>query len=104
MDKWHLYNEFKNGKGNRRPHSNLYGLFTIIAFLYLLLHDPTLRSFNRTQRKKAKEVGIRKTVGSPKKQLVGQFLGESGTGRIHFFYFFFTVYGAFNAGVLMAGG
>ncbi|UCC39797.1 MAG: ABC transporter permease [Candidatus Aminicenantes bacterium] len=53
-------------------------IFSIIAFLILLvacinfMNLATARSANRAQ-----EVGIRKVVGAPKKQLIRQFMGES---------------------------
>ncbi len=55
----------------------LYGLLVIAAFLLLLgcINFINLTTANATQR--AKEIGIRKTMGSSKKQLVLQFLGET---------------------------
>ncbi len=55
----------------------LYGLLAIAAFLLLLgcINFINLTTANATQR--AKEIGIRKTMGSSKKQLVLQFLGET---------------------------
>lgn len=53
-------------------------IFSIIAFFILILacinfmNLATARSANR-----AKEVGVRKAIGSSRRQLVGQFLGES---------------------------
>jgi putative ABC transport system permease protein len=57
--------------------STLYGLLAIAAFLLLLgcINFINLTTANATQR--AKEIGIRKTMGSSKKQLVLQFLGET---------------------------
>ena len=57
--------------------STLYSLLAIAAFLLLLgcINFINLTTANATQR--AKEIGIRKTMGSSKKQLVFQFLGET---------------------------
>ncbi|MEO6328454.1 MAG: ABC transporter permease [Ginsengibacter sp.] len=57
--------------------STLNGLLVIAAFLLLLgcINFINLTTANATQR--AKEIGIRKTMGSSKKQLVFQFLGET---------------------------
>jgi putative ABC transport system permease protein len=55
----------------------LYGLLAIAAFLLLLgcINFINLTSAQASQR--AKEIGIRKTIGSSKKQLVLQFLSET---------------------------
>jgi putative ABC transport system permease protein len=57
--------------------STIYGLLAIAAFLLILgcINFINLTTANATQR--AKEIGIRKTMGSSKKQLVFQFLGET---------------------------
>ncbi len=64
--------------GGRTAHlPTLYGLLAIAAFLLLLgcINFINLTTANATHR--AKEIGIRKTMGSSKKQLVFQFLGET---------------------------
>jgi putative ABC transport system permease protein len=55
----------------------LVGLFVIAGFLLLLgcINFINLTTANATQR--AKEIGIRKTMGSSRKQLVMQFMGET---------------------------
>lgn len=55
----------------------LYGLLTVAAFLLVLgcINFINLTTAQASQR--AKEIGIRKTMGSSKKQLVAQFLSES---------------------------
>lgn len=57
--------------------STLYGLTAIAAFLLLLGCINYINLTTAQTSKRAKEVGIRKTVGSSKKQLVFQFLGET---------------------------
>lgn len=57
--------------------STMYGLLAIAAFLLILgcINFINLTTANATQR--AKEIGIRKTMGSSKSHLVFQFLGET---------------------------
>jgi len=57
--------------------TTLYGLMTIATFLLLLgcINFINLTTAQATQR--AKEIGIRKTIGSSKNQLVLQFLSET---------------------------
>ncbi len=77
MDKWHLYSDFKNGKpvGGR---IQFVWLFSIIGVFVLLLACINFMNLSTARsEKRAKEVGIRKTVGSLRAQLIGQFLSES---------------------------
>ena len=72
------FNSSYNGFGQRIAHKpTLYGLFAIAAFLLLLacINFINLTTANASQR--AKEIGIRKTMGSSRKQLVFQFVGET---------------------------
>jgi ABC-type antimicrobial peptide transport system permease subunit len=66
------------GVGQRIAHKpTLYGLLAIAAFLLLV---GCINFINLTTAKaahRAKEIGIRKTIGSSRKQLVIQFLGET---------------------------
>ena len=77
MDKWHLYTDFKSGRPTGGPIQFVW-LFSIIGIFVLLLacinfmNLSTARSENR-----AKEVGIRKAIGSLRSQLISQFLSES---------------------------
>jgi putative ABC transport system permease protein len=77
MSKWHLYTNFKEGK-NEGGRIEFVWMFGIIGVFVLLLacinfmNLSTARSENR-----AKEVGIRKSVGSMRSQLVYQFFCES---------------------------
>ncbi len=69
-----LYAGFNQRLANK---SALYGLFAVAAFLLLLacINFINLTTANAAQR--AKEIGIRKTMGSSRKQLIFQFLSET---------------------------
>ena len=69
------YGNFDSGHIASRPTD--YGLLVIAAFLLLLgcINFVNLTTAQATQR--AKEIGIRKTMGSTRGQLVGQFLSET---------------------------
>ncbi|MDQ6844536.1 MAG: ABC transporter permease [Bacteroidota bacterium] len=73
----HFNNQYASVGGRTAHLPTLYGLLAIAAFLLLLgcINFINLTTANATQR--AKEIGIRKTMGSSKKQLVFQFLGET---------------------------
>ena len=69
MDNWHLHSEFKNGKvaGGR---IQFVWLFSIIGVFVLLLACINFMNLSTARsEKRAKEVGIRKTVGSLRSNL-----------------------------------
>jgi ABC-type antimicrobial peptide transport system permease subunit len=77
MAKWRLYNEFKDGQPTKGRIQFIW-LFSIIGIFVLLLACINFMNLSTARsEKRAKEVGIRKTVGSLRKQLIGQFLSES---------------------------
>lgn len=84
-----VYLHSKFGKTEKGNVSNVY-VFSVIAFIILLIacinfiNLSTARSIER-----AKEVAVRKVMGSSKKQLIAQFLGESVL--IALMAFFFTI-------------
>jgi putative ABC transport system permease protein len=77
MDNWRLHNEFKNGKlaGGRIQFVWLFGIIGVFVLLLACINFMNLSTAR--SEKRAKEVGIRKTVGSLRPQLVKQFLTES---------------------------
>jgi len=77
LDKLHLYDEFKKGmaSGGRIQFVWLFGI--IGAFVLLLACINFMNLSTARSEKRAREVGIRKTVGSRKGQLIGQFFSES---------------------------
>src|SRR3569833_1878828 len=77
MSKWHLYDEFKEGK-NTGGMIQYVWLFGIIGVFVLLLACINFMNLSTARsEKRAREVGIRKAIGSLRRQLVYQFFGES---------------------------
>jgi putative ABC transport system permease protein len=77
MSKWHLYSEFKNGKvaGGRMEFVWLFGIIGVFVLLLACINFMNLSTAR--SEKRAKEVGIRKAIGSLRGQLMWQFLSES---------------------------
>ena len=77
MDKWHLYSDFKNGVnvGGRIQYVWLFAMIGIFVLLLACINFMNLSTAR--SEKRAKEVGIRKAVGSQRNQLIMQFFGES---------------------------
>jgi putative ABC transport system permease protein len=77
MSKWHLYSEFKEGK-NVGGRIEFVWMFAIIGVFVLLLACINFMNLSTARsEKRAKEVGIRKSVGSMRSQLIYQFFCES---------------------------
>ena len=77
MNKWHLYNEFKNAKNTGGEIRNVWMFGMIGIFVLLLACINFMNLATARSEKRAKEVGIRKTVGSLRSQLISQFFAES---------------------------
>jgi putative ABC transport system permease protein len=77
MDRWHLYSDFNEGVaiGGRIQYVRLYGLIGIFVLLLACINFMNLSTAR--SEKRAKEVGIRKAIGSLRWQLVRQFFVES---------------------------
>jgi ABC-type antimicrobial peptide transport system permease subunit len=89
MNKWHLYSAFKNGI-NAGGRIEFVWLFGIIGFFVLLLACINFMNLSTARsEKRAKEVGIRKAIGSLRAQLIGQFFSESLL--VSFFAFFVSL-------------
>ncbi|GGD61202.1 ABC transporter permease [Emticicia aquatilis] len=77
MSDWHLYGEFKNGinVGGRIEFVWLFGIIGVFVLLLACINFMNLSTAR--SEKRAKEVGIRKAIGSVRGQLISQFFSES---------------------------
>jgi ABC-type antimicrobial peptide transport system permease subunit len=77
MSDWHLRSEFKDGKliGGRIQYVWLFGV--VGSFVLLMACINFMNLSTARSEKRAKEVGIRKAIGSMRSQLIGQFFSES---------------------------
>jgi putative ABC transport system permease protein len=77
MSNWHLYSDFKNGvnAGGRIQYVWLFGIIGIFVLLLACINFMNLSTAR--SEKRAREVGIRKAIGSARNQLIIQFYSES---------------------------
>ncbi len=77
MSKWKLYNDYTDGvnTGGSIKYVRLFGIFGIIILLIACINFMNLSTAR--SEKRAKEVGVRKAMGSGRGELIGQFLSES---------------------------
>lgn len=77
MSRWHLYANFENGVNNdgQIKYVRLFGAIGVFVLLLACINFMNLSTAR--SEKRAREVGIRKAIGSLKHQLVIQFLSES---------------------------
>ncbi|TXD83185.1 FtsX-like permease family protein [Subsaximicrobium wynnwilliamsii] len=77
MADWYLHSNFENGKQVGGRIENVW-LFGIIGLFVLLLASINFMNLSTARsEKRALEVGIRKSIGSTRRQLIYQFLSES---------------------------
>ena len=77
MSRWRLYNNFENGKeaGGLIDYVRLFSAIAIFILVIACINFMNLATARSEHR--AREVGIRKSVGSSRKELIVQFIGES---------------------------
>lgn len=77
MNDWHLYNDFSSGKeeGGDIKYVKLFSLIAAIILLIACINFMNLATARAGQR--AREVGVRKTLGARKGSLIGRFIAES---------------------------
>ena len=77
MSRWHLYSDFKDGinTGGLITFVWLFGSIGVIVLLLACINFMNLSTAR--SEKRAKEVGIRKAIGSLRTQLIAQFFSES---------------------------
>jgi len=86
---WHLYSDFKNGKavGGFIDYVRMFSIIGILVLLIACINFMNL-STARSERR-AREVGVRKAIGSQRRDLIIQFLAESVL--ITFIAFLFSI-------------
>jgi putative ABC transport system permease protein len=77
MKEWHLYDQFKDGKnvGGRIQYVWMFGIIGVFVLLLACINFMNLSTAR--SEKRAREVGIRKAIGSLRAQLIYQFFSES---------------------------
>jgi len=78
MSRWHLYSKFENGVNVTSDQLQFIWFYGIIGTFVLLLACINFMNLSTARsEKRAKEVGIRKAIGSGRSQLINQFFSES---------------------------
>jgi ABC-type antimicrobial peptide transport system permease subunit len=77
IKRWRLYSKFEEGKeaGGMIEYVQMFSLLAIFILVIACINFMNLATARSERR--AKEVGIRKSIGSKRRELVLQFLGES---------------------------
>ncbi len=78
MKDWRLYSDFANGKPTGGGRIEQVRTLSVIAWIILLIACINFMNLATARsEKRAKEVGVRKVLGSGKNRLIAQFMGEA---------------------------
>jgi putative ABC transport system permease protein len=78
IDRWHLHGEFANGKETGGGRIEQVRLLSIIAWVILFIACINFMNLATARsEKRAKEIGVRKVLGSGRRRLVIQFISEA---------------------------
>ncbi len=77
LQHWHLYSTYENGKeaGGMIQYVKMFGIIGLLVYLIACMNFINLTTAR--SEKRAKEVGVRKAIGSLRKHLIIQFLSET---------------------------
>lgn len=77
MERWRLFSQFENGveSGGMNDYVQLFTIIAVFVIVIACINFMNLATARSERR--AREVGIRKSVGSRKYELILQFIGES---------------------------
>ncbi|NOS54701.1 MAG: FtsX-like permease family protein [Cyclobacteriaceae bacterium] len=77
MERWRLHTSFENGKESGGTIDYVIGFSAIAIFILVIACINFMNLATARSERRAREVGVRKSIGSRRRDLIVQFLGES---------------------------
>ncbi len=77
MERWRLHTSFENGKESGGTIDYVVGFSATAIFIVVIACINFMNLATARSERRAREVGVRKSVGSRRRELIFQFLGES---------------------------
>lgn len=77
LSKWHLYTEFSDGKATGGKITQVRNFFLLAICVLIIACINFMNLSTARSEKRAKEVGVRKVIGSTRSTLISQFMIES---------------------------